>query len=156
MKRSASMPCPASFVAVDIETTGLSYKRGDRIVELAAVAVDSGEAVSEFHSLIKTQKRISPSAFSVHGITAETLSGAPGPEKVFSAFKRFVGTIPLVAHNATFDMGFLRYEYARLGLGFSHKYFCSLRLGRRLLPQLPSYSLEALYPHLFSALPKGI
>jgi len=155
MKRHALTLRPPTFVAVDIETTGLSYKTGERIVELAGVAVDSGMTMAEFKSLIKVEKRISTSAFKVHGITDAMLSDAPGPAEVITAFRKFACTRPLVAHNAAFDMAFLRYEYARLGLGFSHKYFCSLRLGRRLLPQLPSYSLEALYLHLFDALPEG-
>jgi len=154
MKRRASTPLTSTFVALDIETTGLSYKRGDRIIELAAVAVKSGETVAEFQSLMNSEKRISSSAFRVHGITRQEVAGAPGAEDVIPAIKAFIGGRPLVAHNAGFDTGFLRYEYARLGLRLTNKFFCTLRLSKRLLPSLPDYRLATVYRNLFAELPE--
>jgi len=144
------------FVAADLETTGFSFKRGERIIEIGAVLVENGEATGEFHSLIKTGRRISRGARSVHGIGEEDLASAPPAAAVIPAFREFVGERPLVAHNAVFDVSFLRYEYARLGLGFNHRSYCTLRLSRRTLPHLHRHDLVSVYTCLFNGLPAGV
>jgi len=132
------------YVAFDVETTGLLVRKGHRIVEIGAVAVNGGVLGEEFSSLIFTDKTISKEAQKVHGITAEMLAGQPMPEEVMAAFRRFIGTNTLVAHNADFDIGFLQWEFARAGLLLSSRYKCTLKMSRKLYPGLPNYKLETV------------
>jgi DNA polymerase-3 subunit epsilon len=94
-------------VVLDIETTGLYPHRGDRLVEIGAVAIESGRCVAEFESLIDCGKAIPRRAQDVHGITTEMLNGQPSPEEVLPRFLRFASRSTLVAHNAKFagDLG---------------------------------------------------
>lgn len=143
------MDNPASrHVVLDIETTGLYPQRGARIVEIGAVAIESGKCVAEFESLIDCGKRIPRRAQAVNGISTEMLVGQPPPEEVLPRFIRFVSHSTLVAHNAKFDMGFLRHELARLGLDLNNNYVCTLQMSRRLYPDLPKYKLDTVCDYL--------
>ncbi len=144
------------FVAVDVETTGFSPFRGDRVVEIAAVAVEPNGVAGEFHSLINAGKKIPYHAQQVHGITDEMLMNAPLPNEVFARFQAFVKDQFLVAHNAAFDIGFLRYEFGRLGMGFDNRYHCTLELSRKRYPDLPNHKLETVCRHLFRNEMRGV
>jgi DNA polymerase-3 subunit epsilon len=139
------------FVIVDVETSGLSPFRGHRIIEIGAVAIENHEVVGEFQNLVDAGCRISRQAFEIHGITERDLEGAPKPGAVLPAFNEFSRNAIMVAHNAPFDMEFLRHEYRRLGLELRSKSRCTLKLSRRLFPQLPNHKLETVYRHLFGA-----
>lgn len=140
-------------VVVDVETSGLSPQRGARVIEVGAVALARGEVVDEFSSLIRVGCTIHPAAGSVHGITAAMLRGAPGPEKVWRDFLAFVGRSVLIAHNAPFDLRFIRHELALLGLPLANRSHCTLRLSRSRFPHLLSHRLEALARHLLGGVP---
>ena len=142
-------------VAVDVETTGLSASRGGRVIEVGAVAFDDGGISGEFHSLVDPAARITSGALNVHGITSDMLAGKPKPEDVLPGFHRFLKNRALIAHNASFDVAFLRHEFSRLGLGFNNPYHCTLALCRRRFPNLRDHKLETVYRHLFGALPEG-
>jgi DNA polymerase-3 subunit epsilon len=144
------------FIAVDVETTGFSPLRGDRIIEIAAVAFNGDGITKEFQSLINAGKRIPFHARQVHGITDEMLIGAPAPAEVFEQFQSFVEASVLVAHNAAFDVGFLRHEFARLGMGFDKRYQCTLEICRKRYPKLPNHRLETVCRHLFGREMKGV
>jgi len=135
-------------VVIDVETTGLYPQRGDRIVEIGAVAIESGECVAEFESLIDCGKRIPQQAQEVHRISTEMLIGQPSPEEVLPGFMRFAARSTLVAHNAKFDIEFLKYELSRLGLGMYIKYVCTLQMSRKLYPNLPNYKLDTVCNYL--------
>lgn len=137
------------YVAVDVETTGLLPRRGDRVIEIGAVSVQNQSIVEEFHSLIYTGKRIPLAARQIHGITNEILVGKPKPEEVFPRFRAFIGDNVLVAHNAEFDVGFLRHEFDRLGFGFNNRYVCTLEMSRACFPRLRDHKLQTVYRHLF-------
>lgn len=144
------------IVVIDLETTGFSPLRGDRIIEIAAVEVTDGCITSEFQSLVSVPKKIPAQATRIHGITNQMLSGQPGADEVFTAFRRFLGARDLVAHNARFDMTFLAHEMGRLGMFLSNSHFCTLQLSRRYLPSLPNHRLETVYRHLYGKLPEGV
>ncbi|MFF0312900.1 exonuclease domain-containing protein [Streptosporangium sp. NPDC004379] len=95
------------YVVVDVETTGFSPARGDRICEIALVSLDTGgETVDEWHSLINPLRDTGPAH--VHGITRAMVAGAPAIEEVLDeVWSRIAGRV-LVAHNASFDLRFLR------------------------------------------------
>lgn len=143
-------PPPAErHVVVDVETTGLSPRQGHRVIEIGAVAIEEGEVVGEFSSLIDAGVPVPLVVQAIHGITDEMLAGQPAPEQVLPLFARFIRESVLIAHNAAFDVRFLRHEFARLGMTLPHPHLCTLELSRRRLPRLTDHTLETVYLHLF-------
>jgi len=144
------------FVVFDLETTGLSYRQGDRVIEIGAVAIENRKVVAEFHSLVNVAREINPLAQQVHGISKAMLRGHPPAEEIVPAFYKFIHHSILIAHNAAFDLGFIANEFSLLGLPFEPASFCTLKLTRKLYPTLPSHRLEAVYRHLFNTIPQGM
>jgi DNA polymerase-3 subunit epsilon len=81
------------------------------------------------------------------------LRGQPPPAAVFAAFRAFIGQVPLAAHNAAFDMSFLRNEFSRLGWPLPNRTLCTLEACRRRLRMLPDYRLETIARRLLGPLP---
>jgi DNA polymerase III epsilon subunit-like protein len=92
-----------SYIAVDIETTGLSAANGDRVIEIGAVYIKNGQVISEFEQLIHTSRSIGREAQLIHGISNKMLHGQPLPEEVFPRFRQFIGDSVLIAHNERVD-----------------------------------------------------
>jgi len=139
-----------AYVIFDTETTGLNPLLGDRIVEIAAVKVINGEVLEpSFHSLMNPGRMISPEAAKVNGITQEMLQDAPTASVVIPQFLEFVGSDILVAHNAEFDMTFLKNEMELLGMDSSRlpTYMCTLTMAREKLPHLDRHNLDVLMQH---------
>jgi len=136
------------YVVFDVETTGLSPGNGDRIIEIGAIAIENGIIVKEFDTLIDAGRAITRLAQQVHGITQDMLAGKPKPEEVMPAFAAFIHGSILVAHNAGFDMSFIRQEFHRHQLVFNHRYICTLEMSRRRYPNLQNHKLETVYRHL--------
>lgn len=141
-------------VVVDVETSGLSPQRGDRVIEIGAVAVSGGLMGEEFYTLIDVDCRIHWAAERVHGIKRSMLSGSPSSEDAWELFLEFVRDSPLVAHNARFDLAFIRHETARIGRCLGNQVHCSLEMSRKRFPNLASYKLEAVARHLLGGIPK--
>ncbi len=141
------------FIAVDVETTGLSASRGDRIIELGAVLVEGMNIDEEFHALICVNQPIHWAAQQVHGITEEMLIGKPKADEVMPEFRKFIADCTLVAHNARFDMGFISHEFLRLGMGLTNPCHCTLQLSRSLYPKLRNHKLETVYRHVCGRIP---
>ena len=136
-------------VVVDLETTGLSPRHGHRIIEIGAVSVENGAIAEEFSTLIDAGVPIPTMVQAIHGITDEMLEGQPRPEEALPRFYDFITGSVLVAHNAAFDIHFLRHEFARLKMGLPHRHLCTLEMSRRRFPRLPDHTLETIYLHLF-------
>lgn len=136
------------YVALDVETTGFSPKNGDRVIEIGAVAIEDQSIVDRFSSLIDVDKRIPWRVQQVHGITNEVLEGEPKPYEVWSKFYKFITGSILVAHNASFDIGFLRNEFALLGMSLNNRSLCTLKMSRKLYPHLPNHKLETVSRYL--------
>lgn len=100
-----------AFIAVDVETTGTSVVRGDRVIEIGAVRVQGRTVVSEFEELVFASRRINPAARRVHGITQAMLESCAHACDVLPRFRAFVGSLMLIAHNARFDQRFLQREF---------------------------------------------
>lgn len=135
------------YVVFDVETTGLTL-RNNRIIEIGAVEINGGLLGKEFHSLIDIRKPVPKAALKIHGITTSMLTGQPGVEEVMTTFLQFIRGSILVAHNAEFDMSFLRSECTRLGLSVNNRCLCTLNLSQRLYPWLPDYRLETVAKHI--------
>ncbi len=104
------------FTFFDVETTGLALNQGDKICEVAALKVCNGEKLASFHSLVNSDRMISPGAYAVNGITAEMLNDKPRFQQIGDdLLKIFAGSV-IVCHNASFDISFLETELNRAGL----------------------------------------
>lgn len=137
------------IVMLDFETTGLSPDMGDRITEVAALRIAGGRVVERYVSLINCKVRIPSFITGLTGITQAMVDGAPPVDQVVPALLDFIGTDTLSAHNASFDDKFLRAESARLGLTPGYQgLVCSLKLARRVFPDLGSYKLGNLSSRL--------
>jgi len=137
------------YVALDVETTGFSPKSGDRVIEIGAVAIEDQSIIAEFSSLVDVGKMIPWQVQQVHGITNEMLNGEPKPDEVLPEFYKFIGGSILVAHNAAFDIGFLRNEFALLGMNLNNRSLCTLKMSRKRYPHLPNHKLETVGRYLF-------
>ena len=97
-----------ALVAVDLETTGWSFNDGHQAIEIACVTIDDGAVSATWSSLVRPRRPVPASAREVHGISDAMLAGAPEPAVVALRFRGIVGGLPLVFHNAAFDLAFLR------------------------------------------------
>lgn len=139
------------YVVLDVETTGLSPKNGDRVIEIGAVAIENQVNIAEFSSLIDVDKMIPWRVRQVHGITNEMLSGEPKADEVLPDFYEFIAGSILVAHNASFDIRFLRHEFALLGMSLNNRSLCTLKMSRKQYPHLPNYKLETVGRYLLGS-----
>jgi DNA polymerase-3 subunit epsilon len=136
---------PMERVAVlDFETTGLSPDLGDRPTEVAIAVVEGGRIIDRFQSLMNPGRRIPAFVTQLTGITNEMVASAPAVETVMREASRFVGGLPLVAHNASFDRKFWQAELRRLALDADTSFACTMLLARRLYPECSSHKLGAL------------
>lgn len=138
-----------TFVAFDTETTGYSPKT-DRLVEIGAVKFrGNGEILAETNWLINPGQDIPCQATQVHGIRSSDVSSAPVFKEVFPLFTAFCGDSILLAHNATFDVGFLRAELKRADMEApALPVLDTLPLFRAWFPHALSHSLEPLSLYL--------
>lgn len=121
------------YVVFDIETTGLS-NINDKITEIGAVLIRDRKVVSKFNSLINPEIPIPQKIQDLTGITDDMVSDAPTIEKVLHEFLCFAGNRPLVAHNAMFDVGFIKSKAALFGISVNNSFLDTLQLSRKLLP----------------------
>ena len=135
-----------TFVVVDLETTGGSSD-ADRITEIGAVKIRGGEVIGELATLVDPGRAIPPLIVEITGITTAMVVGAPPIEQVLPSFLEFAAGAVLVAHNAGFDVGFLRSAAARCGVEWPQfKVLCTVKLARRVLTrdEAPTVKLSAL------------
>jgi len=126
-------------IVFDTETTGLDPKTGDRLVEIGCVEVlNRFPTGRNYHVYLNPDRSMPKEAFDVHGLSEEFLADKPRFEDVADAFIAFVGDANLVAHNASFDMGFINFELKRTG-----RTTIGNELARRKHPGAPA-SLDAL------------
>jgi DNA polymerase-3 subunit epsilon len=135
----------ADFVVVDVETTGGSPASGHRITEIAAVCVSGGEIRERWSSLVNPERRIPHNITVLTGITHSMVAGAPRFGDIVPSLLPFLNERVFVAHNAGFDWSFVSAEMQRATCLLSaERQLCTVRLARKLLPQLPSRSLGNL------------
>ncbi|PAE16439.1 PolC-type DNA polymerase III [Virgibacillus sp. 7505] len=134
----------ATYIVFDVETTGLSASY-DKIIELAAVKFHDGEIVDRFERFANPHQKLSQTIIDLTGITDDMLVDAPEIEDVLNDFNAWMGDDVLVAHNASFDMGFLNQGFKRIGLEkASNAVIDTLELARFLFPQLKNHRLNTL------------
>lgn len=120
-----------NYVVFDLETTGLSSATHE-ITEIGAIKVIDGEVADKFEMLVKPTKKITKKITEITGITNEMVEDKPPIEEVLPQFIEFIGKLPLVAHNADFDYGFLCENYRRIyGKEFRRKKSCTMKMYRK-------------------------
>ena len=134
----------ATYVVFDVETTGLSNQY-DQIIELAAVKVKDGEIIDKFERFSNPHEKLSETIINLTHITDDMLVDAPEIEEVLTEFKEWVGDAIFVAHNASFDMGFIDTGYERLGFGPStNGVIDTLELSRTINTEYGKHGLNFL------------
>ncbi|WP_313527381.1 PolC-type DNA polymerase III [Anaerotignum sp.] len=137
-----------TFIVFDIETTGLS-KEIEMITEIGAVKLKDGKIIDRFSTFVNPQKPISSEITKLTGITDEMVADAPKIQEILPEFLAFAGDGVLVAHNASFDMGFIRVAAERhCGLEVGNTVLDTLELARTLLPELNKHKLNIICEHL--------
>jgi len=137
-----------TVAVIDFETTGLSPAMGDRATEVGVVIVEDGKIVDRYQSLMNAGAHIPPFIEALTGISNAMIRKAPPAAEVMRALAEFIGDVPLVAHNASFDCKFLDAEWLRINQQRRQEFACSLLLARRVYPAAPDYKLGTLVRHL--------
>ncbi|MCI8999409.1 MAG: PolC-type DNA polymerase III [Clostridia bacterium] len=128
------------YCVLDIETTGISF-RTEKITELGAVKYRNGEIVEEFECFVNPEKPIPEDVVAITHITDEMVKEAGTIEEVLPKFLEFIGDSVIVAHNADFDVGFIKYNAQLLGYKLENTYIDTLRLAKDLFPDYKKYKL---------------
>ena len=135
------------IVCFDIETTGLKVTQ-EAITEIGAVRLRNGEIVETFQTFVDPERRLTPEIIGLTGITDDMLRGAPKLKDALTAFLAFAGDAPLAAHNAEFDISFIRAGCRKCSIPFEPTYIDTLILAQNLLPGLGKYKLDIVAEHL--------
>jgi DNA polymerase-3 subunit epsilon len=131
------------YAIVDIETTG-GYAANHRITEIAIFHHDGIQITETFHTLINPGRDIPYYITGLTGISTEMVLNAPTFEEVAEEIFNFLDGKVFVAHNAHFDYSFLKREFELTGINWQAKKLCTVRLSRKIIPGLRSYSLGTL------------
>lgn len=135
-----------NYVALDLETTGLSPKN-DRILEIGAVKIEEGRETGRIATLIDPQMKIPERITALTGISQDMVKGMPVIGEVVGELVEFCEGFPLLGHNIIFDFSFVKQWAVNSGLEFEHQGIDTLKIARVLVPELPEKGLQALRMH---------
>jgi len=135
------------YAIVDIETTG-GHASANGITEIAICIHNGKKVIERYETLVNPQRDIPIYIRALTGISNEMVSTAPLFEDVAADIYHLLNGKIFVAHNVNFDHSFVRYHLAAAGYDLQCNKLCTVRLGRKILPGLPSYSLGKLCHHL--------
>ena len=148
VKGRTDAPINGRYIIFDLETTGLSAAT-ERIIEIGAVKVENGEILESFDLFVDPEKTITPEITRLTSITNEMVAGAPKETEALEQFFRFCdGCDILVAHNADFDMGFLRAAIRRCGREEDPVQIDTLVMARAMYPELKKHKLDTIAERL--------
>ena len=131
------------LVFLDLETTGATAT-SDRITEIGLIEVDNGKFTGEWSTLVNPQTRIPPFIESLTGISNAMVADAPTFAELAVGLKARLAGKLLIAHNARFDYGFLKNEFARLDMPYASELLCTVKLSRKLYPGHAKHNLDTL------------
>ena len=144
---SKGQPLDTEYCVLDIETTGLSY-RTEKITEIGAIKIKNGKIIDTFECFVNPEKPIPYEVINVTHITDDMVRDAETIEQVLPKFLKFVGDDVLVAHNANFDIGFIRHFAELQGYRLNNTYIDTLSLARDMFPDYKKYKLGAIADNL--------
>ncbi len=136
-----------TYCVLDLETTGLSF-RTEKITEIGVMKVKGGEVLEEFSCFVNPEKPIPQKVVEVTNITDDMVKDAETIDFVMPKLLDFLGDSVLVAHNADFDIGFLKYNAKELGYELNNTYLDTLRLAKDLFPDYKKYKLGIIAENL--------
>jgi DNA polymerase-3 subunit alpha (Gram-positive type) len=136
------------FVVFDLETTGAKAPPC-RIIEIGAYKIEKGKITGEYQTLVDPEVPVPGFITQLTGISDRMVTGAPKFAQVAGEFLDFIGDAVIVAHNAMFDMHFLNHEIGRIYEGYrvANPYLCTVKLSRKLLPNLENHRLHTVAEH---------
>ena len=140
-------PIDTTYCVLDLETTGLSAKT-EKITEIGIMKIVNGEVVDKFSEFVNPEKHIPERVQEITGITDDMVIDSPKIKELFPKLLEFINGSVLVAHNATFDIGFLKNVANELGYEFDYTYVDTLPLARKLYPNLKKHKLGKIAEHL--------
>ena len=147
VRGESDLPLTAEFVAFDVETTGLSAA-SDRLTEIGAVLFSGGRVIDTFSTFVNPHMHIPANITELTGIKDSDVENAPDEDEAMRAFLGFCAGRPIIAHNATFDTGFMAAACERSGIEFNPVVVDTLILAQRLLPELRRHKLDIVSKHL--------
>lgn len=136
-----------TYCVLDLETTGFS-PRLEKITEIGVMKYQGGKVIDKFSCFVNPEKSIPPRVVEVTGITDDMVRNAETIDKVFPKLLEFIKDSVLVAHNAEFDVGFLRHVAKELGYEFDFTYLDTLSLAYELFPEYKTYKLGRIAKNL--------
>ncbi len=136
-----------SFIALDLETTGISPAE-DRIIEIGAIKVIDGNECKTFNTFINPKMKIPERITEITGIDDRMVSGAPILRDIFPEFLEFLEDYPLLGHNILFDFSFLKTAAVNMEYSFEKQGIDTLKMARRIYPEAESKKLEFLCEYL--------
>ena len=128
------------YCVLDLETTGLSF-RTEKITEVGIIKIKNGEIIDKFECFVNPEKSIPAEVVEVTHITDEMVKDAETIDKIIPKIIDFIGDSVLVAHNADFDIGFLKHNFAEYGYSLDNTYIDTLRLAKVIFPEMKKYKL---------------
>ena len=128
------------YCVLDLETTGISYKT-EKITEVGIIKYKNGEIIDEFECFVNPEKPIPEKVVEITHITDDMVKDAETIDKVIPKIINFIGDSVLVAHNADFDIGYLKYNFEKYGYKLENTYIDTLRLAKAIFPDLKKYKL---------------
>ena len=135
---------PNKYIAFDIETTGLDPMY-DEIIEIGAIKIENGREVQVFNTLVKPEYEINEFISKLTGITNEVVKKSPSIDEVLSKFIEFIGDLIILGHNVNFDINFIYDNLVKFNMKpITNDFIDTLRLSRRLLPELKHHRLSDL------------
>ncbi len=134
------------YTVIDIETTGNGYK-GSKITEISIFVFDGKTIIDEFTSLVNPEQNIPPFITNLTGITNAMVRNAPRFYEIAKKVAEITTDTIFVAHNVNFDYNIIQEEFKNLGFDFKRKKLCTVRLSRKIIPGLNSYSLGNICTH---------
>ncbi|RLK63204.1 hypothetical protein D3H64_05315 [Atopobacter sp. AH10] len=132
-------------VIIDLETTGPDYDKGDRIIQIGCVFIDNEKIVDELSTYVNPQRSIPLEITELTGISQEDVKNAPYFEELGASLSKVLAGCRVIAHNANFDVSFLKKSFASLGFtDFNPEILDTVELSQILFPDLRRYKLELL------------
>jgi len=145
MEKETKLESSNIFVALDVETTGLS-PIANELIEVSAIKYNGNKKIETFSTLIKPKCRIPYNITNITGITNEMVENSPSVEEVMPKLVEFIGSNPIVAHNANFDYKFIQ-NYSNNS--FSKNVLVdTVQIGRKLFPKLANHKLGTIAKHI--------
>ena len=134
-----------TVVVLDFETTGLQLELGDRVTEVAALRLEHGHIAERFQTLVNCQARMPGHIAKFTGISQSMIDKAPDVAQVIPDLVDFIGSDPVIAHNAAFDEALMSTECERLGVArHPRNFICTVKIARYLFPDMRTHALGAL------------